>query len=486
MAGLSDGLQVFRTDNCLATYQPSPPKDGSLGIAEALDDRFIAFVGGGRSSAVSPNVVIFWDCLLEKEISRFDFFEPVLGLRLSKKYMVVILQERTVVFEHQELEPQQQATPPPEVEDSTDTLTGEGETLRGPNAIKACHTTSSNAFALACLRNDSLVLPAQAVGQVQLIPLLGGSKRVMRVHNSALRCMALSPDGTVLATASEAGTLIRVFDTKTQDQLAEFRRGVDHAIIYSLAISDTNRWLACTSDKGTIHIFDLRPSRSTTTSPTEAASSRPSTQHRKSQSLQTRPQRLSTGGGTSQQDKESTLSMGTFSGRSSPANTVNTATHHGSIQEYYGLRPPPLSSTPHMTGPGISALAALKSSPLAPRIMKDVRSVASMAFYMGDDPPHWQGGAAYSWTTSPDGTRKRVRNAVPPLAAEPSGRPRKGVVAFAPTKAGESEDDGCRVWVVGGGSDARWEVFDLVGVQGGGWVLVKGGFRKYLTRQFVD
>lgn len=105
---------------------------------------------------------------------------------------------------------------------------------------------------------------------------------------------------------------------------------------------------------------------------------------------------------------------------------------------------------------------------------------------MGDDPLHWQGGAAYAWTTTPDGTRKRVKNPVPPLPGDPSGRPPKGVVAFAPVKDGEVEDQGARVWVLGGGSDARWEVFDLIAAQGTGWALVKGGFRKFLTRQFVD
>lgn len=477
ITGLSDGFRAFRTDNCLMTYQSSLPKDGGLGIVEALDDRYVAFVGGGRTSASSPNVVVFWDCVLDREINRFDFYEPVLGLRLSSKYMTVVLLDRTIVFEYRELEPQQQATPPPETEDSTDTLTASSTALRGPNTIKACHPTSSNPYALACLRQDTLVLPARSIGQVQLIPLLGGSKRVMRVHNNALRCFALSPDSTVLSTASDGGTLIRVFDTKTQDQLAEFRRGVDHAIIHSLAISDANRWLACTSDKGTVHVFDLRPSSAPTTE-TATPAGPPGPQHRKSQS-QTTTNRSHRSPSSNNHDDLSILSPGS----SIPQST----SHQASIQEYYGLRPPPLSSTPHNPSQsGLSALSALKSSPFAPRFMKDVRSVASAPFYTGDDPPHWQGGSAWSWTMGPDGTRRRVKNAVPPLAGEPSGRPRKGIVAFAPPSAGEREDEGAKLWVLGGGTDARWEVFDLVGVQGGGWTLVKGGFRKYLTRQFVD
>jgi len=53
------------------------------------------------------------------------------------------------------------------------------------------------------------------------------------------------------------GTLIRVFSTRNCAKMAELRRGVDHAEIFSLAISPSNTLLAVTSDKSTLHIFDL-------------------------------------------------------------------------------------------------------------------------------------------------------------------------------------------------------------------------------------
>jgi len=107
---------------------------------------------------------------------------------------------------------------------------------------------------------------------------------------------------------------------------------------------------------------------------------------------------------------------------------------------------------------------------------------------MGDDVPHWQGGVAVAWTTAPGGTRKRVKNPVPALPADPSGRPPKGVVAFAAQAEGTGDDEGAVVYVLGGGAgmEARWEMFELLPKEGGGFVLVKRGFRRYLTRQFVD
>ncbi|KAK3067542.1 Phosphatidylinositol 3,5-bisphosphate-binding protein [Teratosphaeriaceae sp. CCFEE 6253] len=482
VAGLADGLRCFRSDNCLTTYHPAPAIDGGIAVAAAHDDRYLAFVGGGRIPADKPGVVIFWDAVLGRETARFDLSEPVLGLRINGKWLVVVLKERTVVLEYQELQAPKLPTPPPDsiAVDEED----EHEPIRGPNKIRALYSTSVNNHALACLRGDLLVLPAQSTGQVQLIPLQGGSKRVLRAHKTNVRCFAVSDDGSLLATASEQGTLARVFQVATLDQVAEFRRGSDHAVIFSLAFSAGNRWLACTSDKGTLHIFDLRPpdpAEIANAANEKAARDRRSSvqSHRKSASYAAH--RLS---GTAQAEKES---LSGFSGRSSPAtggSGAGTATYQGSVQEYYGLRPIPASASPPGTGVGVSAIAALKASPFAPRIFKDVRRIASAPFHMGDEPLHWQGGASWSWTTAPGGTRKRVKNPVPPLPSDPAGKPVKGVVGFAAREGGD--DEGAKVHVIGGGSDARWEMFELLPAEGGGWGLVNRGFRRYLTRQFVD
>lgn len=60
-----------------------------------------------------------------------------------------------------------------------------------------------------------------------------------------------------MATASEKGTLIRIFDTATGTPLQELRRGADRAEIYSIAFHNNSQWLAVSSDKGTVHVFSL-------------------------------------------------------------------------------------------------------------------------------------------------------------------------------------------------------------------------------------
>jgi len=82
-------------------------------------------------------------------------------------------------------------------------------------------------------------------------------------HETSLACFALNFDGTRLATASEVGTLIRIFDTASGRALHEVRRGADRAEIYSICFNFNSQWLACSSDKGTVHVFHLAGSNST-------------------------------------------------------------------------------------------------------------------------------------------------------------------------------------------------------------------------------
>ena len=73
--------------------------------------------------------------------------------------------------------------------------------------------------------------------------------------------MKLSQNGELLVTASKKGTLLRLFNTSTGEQLTELRRGADQAVITDVSIDPTNKQVCCSSDKGTIHIFNTTPDK---------------------------------------------------------------------------------------------------------------------------------------------------------------------------------------------------------------------------------
>ena len=80
---------------------------------------------------------------------------------------------------------------------------------------------------------------------------------LINAHESSISYLCLNSDGSLIATASDKGTLIRIFKTDDGTFLQELRRGKDKAEIHSICFSPTSKFVASSSDKGTIHIWSL-------------------------------------------------------------------------------------------------------------------------------------------------------------------------------------------------------------------------------------
>lgn len=79
----------------------------------------------------------------------------------------------------------------------------------------------------------------------------------IQAHKSPLAIIKFNSTGSLVATASSLGTIIKVYNTRNGDLVGQFRRGSLSAEIYSIAFSPESELLAVSSSKGTIHIFSL-------------------------------------------------------------------------------------------------------------------------------------------------------------------------------------------------------------------------------------
>lgn len=77
----------------------------------------------------------------------------------------------------------------------------------------------------------------------------------IQAHGKEVACLCMNRNGSLLATASIGGTIIRVFNMNDGNLVKELRRGSENADIYSISIDNSFNYLACTSDRGTVHVF---------------------------------------------------------------------------------------------------------------------------------------------------------------------------------------------------------------------------------------
>lgn len=80
---------------------------------------------------------------------------------------------------------------------------------------------------------------------------------VVEAHRSPLSCITVNDAGTLLATASDKGTIIRVFSIPSAKKLYQFRRGSMPSRIYSMSFNAASTLLCVSSATDTVHVFKL-------------------------------------------------------------------------------------------------------------------------------------------------------------------------------------------------------------------------------------
>ena len=80
---------------------------------------------------------------------------------------------------------------------------------------------------------------------------------VINAHDTEIGAIAVNTDGTLLASASMRGHIIKIFSTDSGEVMQELKRGNSKAEIKEIVFHPSLYLLACTSSKASIHIFEL-------------------------------------------------------------------------------------------------------------------------------------------------------------------------------------------------------------------------------------
>eukprot|EP00744_Colponema_vietnamica_P001756 GILI01002869.1.p1 GENE.GILI01002869.1~~GILI01002869.1.p1 ORF type:complete len:738 (+),score=146.89 GILI01002869.1:171-2384(+) len=276
--GTETGFCIFTTEPLQETSRRDIVDGGGFKIVSMLfRTNVLALVGTKTNLQCPPNKVMLWDDHAARFIGELAFKTEVKAVLLRHQRIAVVLESKVYVYLLHDLSLQEKI-----------------ETGPNPRGL-CCMSVNEENSVLACPGLQRGTVRVSLYDCPPTNPVAGEVPTCMiMAHQGTLSCIAVNQAGTMVATASETGTLIRVFSAFSGELLHELRRGVGRADLYLITFNpypfflynllkhgseglpplpalghkgsgnggngggmSMTAWLAACSDTGTVHIFRL-------------------------------------------------------------------------------------------------------------------------------------------------------------------------------------------------------------------------------------
>ncbi|KAF2451371.1 WD40 repeat-like protein [Karstenula rhodostoma CBS 690.94] len=271
--GTTKGYRIYATDSF---YKTSESREGDVSSLEMLFSTSLVAL------TLSPRILRVHNIKRHSTICEMTFRTAILAIRLNRKRLVVVLETELYIYDIGNLE-----------------LIKTEPTSPNPNAICALSPSSENNYIAFPTPSPAPPAPFQPPSHAPPKPEHTAPERgevlvydatklepvnVIQAHNSPLSCIAMNSEGTLLATASEKGTIIRVFSVPGGEKLYQFRRGSIPSRIYSMSFNSASTLLCVSSASDTVHIFKLGVPHKNRSSSISSGSGKPASSRGRSSS----------------------------------------------------------------------------------------------------------------------------------------------------------------------------------------------------------
>ncbi|KDQ18780.1 hypothetical protein BOTBODRAFT_28280 [Botryobasidium botryosum FD-172 SS1] len=249
----------YSITNCDPFGRVYTKNDGARGIVEMLFcTSLIALVGAADQPQSSPRKLQIVNTKRQSMICELLFPSSILAIKLNRKTLVVVLENEIYIYDISNMRLQHVI-----------------ETSKNPDAICALSSSSDPSYLAYPSPVPSPTSPLSTPqpssssatdtpnsGDVLLFDTRSLSVvNVLQAHKSPISFLAINSTGTMLATASDKGTVIRVWSLPKMEKLYQFRRGSQRTRIHSITFNAMSTLLAVSSATETVHIFKLSGQR---------------------------------------------------------------------------------------------------------------------------------------------------------------------------------------------------------------------------------
>ncbi|KAG8991017.1 autophagy protein, partial [Tulasnella sp. 427] len=248
--GTKKGYSITNCDPFGRVYTKN---DGARGIVEMLFcTSLIALVGAADQPSSSPRKLQIVNTKRQSMICELLFPSSILAVKLNRKTLVVVLEVEIYIYDISNMK-----------------LLHVIETTKNPDAIVALSPSSDPSYLaypspipspnspLATSQPSSSAAPAQSCDALIFDTKTLSVVNVVQAHKTPIALLSINSTGTMLATCSTKGTVIRVFSLPGAEKLYQFRRGMQGARIHSITFNTVSTLLAVSSATDTVHIFKL-------------------------------------------------------------------------------------------------------------------------------------------------------------------------------------------------------------------------------------
>ncbi len=203
--------------------------EGGVSLVKMLyDTNIFLFVGRTDTGPYPNNKLIIWDDNKRIVLSEITYYDRIINIDITKQHVIVCIRDKIFIYDFQSLE-----------------------------VIKTLETNNHKGLMYVGHQDIEFVAyPGENIGYINVYRIGNDNIETFQAHTNPIDNIYVSSNGNFIVTASEKGTIIRIFDSSNFIKINEFRRGSEQTSIKNISMNKNNSILLVSSEKGTIHLFN--------------------------------------------------------------------------------------------------------------------------------------------------------------------------------------------------------------------------------------